>query len=230
METFIPRKALFFSHNNSKQTLVTHPVLKDTGFLYLPDFLDVSSLRRPEMEPGFLTYRRDGKDPTWEPLPNNKDFSCYSDPALKDLGYFAKKKIEGIIGEPLYPTYHLDRIYYEGGQMEVHVDRPSCEISISVLIRTNIKDPWPLWAIPPISGSDIEMGDKNLEKAVPVSMLPGDALLYRGCDVIHYREPLTGETIDGSPPFSHHVFFHYVLQNGNRTEFAYDNLGDYSRN
>lgn len=220
---FLPEEALSLSYLNSKQTLVSHPVLRDTGFMVLPEFLDVSPYRRPEMEPGFLLYGDLPGDITWDPQPEKKNFSCYSDPALKSLFFEAKRKVEKIIDAPLYPTYHLDRIYYEGGSMHVHVDRPACEISLSVLIRTNIKESWPLWALPPISDkSEIELGDENLSKAYPATLKPGDALLYRGCDVIHYREPLVGETTDGEPPYSHHVFFHYVLQNGKRTEFAYD--------
>jgi hypothetical protein len=54
---------------------------------------------------------------------------------------------------------------------------------------------------------------------VEVNMVPGDVVIYRGCDVEHWREPFAAN--EGS----YHVqaFFHYIDKNGPYyPQYAYD--------
>ena len=42
--------------------------------------------------------------------------------------------IEELIKEKLLPTYSYSRMYYKGGLLKKHIDRPSCEVSVTLNI------------------------------------------------------------------------------------------------
>ena len=50
--------------------------------------------------------------------------------------------LEKFIGRKLYNTYYYDRFYLPGQELTRHLDRPACEISVSVHISSNIKQDW----------------------------------------------------------------------------------------
>ena len=74
--------------------------------------------------------------------------------------------------------------------MPRHKDRPACEISCTLNLGG---DEWPIF-IDPTGGEG--------QEGVEVLLKQGDALLYRGCDLQHWREPFEGETC-------YQVFLHY---------------------
>lgn len=97
----------------------------------------------------------------------------------------------------LYPTYAYWRYYVHGADLKKHTDRPSCEISITACIKKY--DDWP-----------IVVEDKEFE------LNEGDALLYLGCDQVHWRPSIyKGEGMA-------QVFLHYINQNGPFTHHKYD--------
>ena len=102
----------------------------------------------------------------------------------------------------LFPTYSYFRVYKRGDVLAKHTDRPSCEISLTVCLGYQGKQPWPILVEAPTGISSIELA-------------PGDAMLYRGIECPHWRESLEGEE-------STQVFLHYVDQNGPYSEWKYD--------
>ena len=102
----------------------------------------------------------------------------------------------------LYPTYSYLRIYVKGADLEKHQDRPSCEVSATVPLSYNSHYIWPLY---------IETGNKV--KAVELEA--GDALIYKGIELPHWREAFEGER-------QVQVFLHYVKKNGDYSEFKFD--------
>jgi len=102
----------------------------------------------------------------------------------------------------LYPTYSYLRIYVKGAVLERHVDRPSCEVSATIPLSYDCPGIWPLC---------IERSDG----VVRVELEPGDALIYKGIEIPHWREPFEGE-------HQVQVFLHYVKQHGNYREFKFD--------
>ena len=102
----------------------------------------------------------------------------------------------------LFPTYSYFRVYHRGDVLAKHTDRQSCEISMSLCLGYEGEKPWPLMVEGPAGSSGVELA-------------PGDALLYRGIDCPHWREPLEGER-------NAQVFLHYVDQDGPHAEFKYD--------
>lgn len=102
----------------------------------------------------------------------------------------------------LYPTYSYLRIYVKGADLEKHQDRPSCEVSATVPLSYNSHYIWPLY---------IETGNK----VTAVELEAGDALIYKGIELPHWREAFEGER-------QVQVFLHYVKKNGNYSEFKFD--------
>ena len=133
-----------------------------------------------------------------------------------------RKKLEKIIGRKLYNTYYYDRYYFPGQELSKHTDRDACEISVTCHISTNIEEEWPI----KIKGCD------GLDYAILLKA--GDALMYKGCENVHWRDPCPSKNKKRSilsrlrfkeeedDSYYHQVFFHYVLQDGECAQQAFD--------
>jgi hypothetical protein len=111
-------------------------------------------------------------------------------------------KIEEAFGVSLVPTYNYSRVYYYGGLLPRHKDRPSCEYSVTVNLQQEGM-PWPIF---------MQEDGKDPEA---VYLNPSDAAVYKGCDVWHWRE----ENDHGK---CYQIFFHYVEKDGPNMQWAYD--------
>jgi hypothetical protein len=82
-------------------------------------------------------------------------------------------------------------------------DRVECEHSATLHIASSEEYAWPIWM--------------RHESADPVSvtMNPGDAVIYRGDQVIHWRDPLPIE-------WYLQVFLHFVDADGPYSDRAFD--------
>lgn len=109
--------------------------------------------------------------------------------------------VEAVVGEELIPTYSYARLYGNGDVLEKHTDRDSCEVSVTVQLGRSHHYSWP-----------ITMGGKTF------FLGEGDGVIYRGCDIEHWRAKCEGP--DGY--YSGQVFLHYVYANGPRKEYAGD--------
>ena len=153
----------------------------------------------------------------------------YTHPQYKKIHIKIKNKLEEIIGRRLYETYYYDRYYFPGQELTRHADRDACEISVTVHISTNIKQEWPIWVKTPDTFTDktkkslLTTGEDR-----SVILEPGDGMIYKGCERPHWRYLLPG-TIDmqlnplQEQLYYHQIFFHYVLQDGERAHCAWDN-------
>ena len=124
-------------------------------------------------------------------------------------------------GKKLFPTYAYARLYPPGEELEIHTDRPSCEISATVTLgfEGNV---WPIYMADHDDTKTTEkrIGEHNkeywLKNISRVDMEVGDAVLYRGQEKVHWREKYT----EGQ--WQAQVFLHYVDQNGPNAEWKYD--------
>jgi hypothetical protein len=112
-------------------------------------------------------------------------------------------KIEKITGLQLEPTYSFGRIYYPDAVMKEHIDRPACEISVTLSISVD-GAPWPIW-VRNKQGIDI-----------PLELFPGDAMIYKGQEIPHWRNPYT----EGTEQVQ--FFLHWIIKDGNNTAWKYD--------
>ena len=185
------------------------------GYIYVPNMLDVGELRQEvPNERGSIVYHRKDKfdhNPT-EPQVEGS-LSRWNYPPYKPSHFIVKKKIEEVLGYDLLKTYFYDRFYFASQELIRHTDRQACEISATIQVGTNRKQPWPIWF-------------KTKEgKEVFVNMKDGDGVIYRGCEREHWREPLpskysTPELLfrkmlkKDDDTYHHQIFYHFVDSQG----------------
>ena len=119
---------------------------------------------------------------TWtdQQIPNT--YSHYADHVMETLLMKVLPKMQQETGLNLIPTYSYARLYKKGDTLKRHKDRPSCEISTTIHLGGT---PWLIFI-------------DNTEVLLDV----GDMLVYSGCELEHWREPLKGDVCG-------QVFLHY---------------------
>lgn len=127
--------------------------------------------------------------------------AVHGDPAFEALLWGVQSKMEECTGLELIPTYTYRRLYRNGNVLHKHKDRPSCEISATIKLSDSGGYSWPIWMVD-----------------TPYELEDGDAVIYRGCDLEHWRDECKGPAnyVLGQ------VFTHYVDKNGPFVEYAYD--------
>lgn len=109
--------------------------------------------------------------------------------------------VSRIAGEPLKPSYSYASAYRGGAILGAHVDRKQCEFTLSLLVEDDAASstrPWPLWFHLP-------------QGKIAVTQKAGDAVLFRGCELPHWRERSSAEYT------STILLFHYVPQDFDET-------------
>jgi hypothetical protein len=127
----------------------------------------------------------------------------YADPLIEALMLACKAGVEEVTGKELLPTYSYSRVYQPGEELVPHIDRPSCEVSVTVNIAT-------MGEISPIY---MQYGGNPVEEHL---LNPGDAVVYKGCEARHWRNPLK----DGQ--LNVQFMLHYVDKNGPNAEHVKD--------
>ena len=94
-------------------------------------------------------------------------------------------------------NYSYARLYKKYDILKKHKDRYSCEFSATLNLGG---DKWPI---------HLTSNNKNIK----VNLNPGDMLIYKGCELEHWRDPFLGN-ICGQ------VFLHY---NSNDDKNKWDN-------
>ena len=70
------------------------------------------------------------------------------------------------------------RVYLNGAELNPHVDRPGLDLTMSLCTFSNLDKPWPIFV-------ELEPG-----KAKAVDIKPGDAAIFLGTRMKHWRDPL----------------------------------------
>ena len=145
-------------------------------------------------------------------------------PSFEALLVQMRPKMEELTGLSLYPTYAYARLYRTGDELKRHVDRAACEISATVLVGYR-GQPSALFfgrkkgAEPLIRGKyDDETIDREFLDGEPQRITlehPGEAVIYKGRELIHWREPIEAKVLG-------QIFLHYVDKNGEHAEEKYD--------
>ena len=127
-------------------------------------------------------------------------YSHYGDIVMDTLLQKVKPVMEKEIEIKLTETYSYARIYKNGDLLFRHKDRSSCEISTTMHLGG---DEWSIFLEP--SG---EEGKEGIE----IKLEAGDMLIYRACDLEHWREPFKGKDCG-------QVFLHYNDSSGTNAKF-----------
>ena len=143
-------------------------------------------------------------------IDQNKDYKIdiqsfspawYKDPLMISLLDVKLPLVEKESNLKLFPTYAYWRYYVFGATLKKHLDRPSCEVSITACIKKY--DEWAMC---------VEDSKFFLKE--------GDAILYAGCEEKHGRPGMyKGEGMA-------QVFLHYVNQHGENKNYAYDRINE----
>ena len=125
------------------------------------------------------------------------DSRFYGDPLMDSLMLSKLNLMEKETGKKLLPTYAFWRMYTKFADLKKHKDRPACEISVTVNIGSD-GTAWPIYR----EGNKVELKS-------------GDAVIYLGCELEHYREEFKGD-------WCAQVFLHYVDEKGKNSEWHMD--------
>ena len=143
-------------------------------------------------------------------------YSCYADIAMETLLLKCQPIMEKTTELKLQPAYTYARLYKKGDILERHKDRFSCEISTTLFLGG---DPWSIYLEPNknigIAGTKgITFSSTN--KGINVDLKPGDMMVYRGCELEHWRNKFKGKDCA-------QVFLHY---NNKKTPDSKNNIFD----
>lgn len=131
----------------------------------------------------------------------------YGDPLMEVILGDITKQIEAVTGISLWPTLSFCYGYQKGNELMAHKDRASCEIVVSLKIGCDEQykkdfDDWPLYF-------------KHQEKSQNVQLDVGDALIIKGHEIEHWREPFEGEWFASA-------IFAFVDKNGKNAYQKFD--------
>jgi hypothetical protein len=123
----------------------------------------------------------------------------HGEPSSVLLSHLLKPLVEHIVGGPIEPAYSFAWIYERGAEMPAHRDRSPCRYTVTLLAdfapTLEGPTPWPIHIRPRDGRSPVE-----IQQSV------GDAILFCGQELEHFRSPLVvGER-------STSLLLHYVDQ------------------
>ena len=172
----------------------THTVIKEAISKELADFIYQYFLNKRKVARHLFDTRYISQFTEYWGVWNDEQipetYSHYGDVAMETLLEKVKPIMEKEMELKLNETYSYARIYKKGDILHRHKDRYSCEISTTLNLGG---DEWPI---------HLEPSGEEGKEGVEVTMQPGDMLVYKGCDLEHWREAFKGENCG-------QVFLHY---------------------
>lgn len=121
-------------------------------------------------------------------------YAAHNEAAARSIHHQLTGLISNLTGERVKPSYAYVVSYQGGAVLTEHVDREQCEFSVSLLLDYTPDcrgpSPWPLCLR---AGSEVRISQKI-----------GDALLYRGRSLPHFRDRLPDDATSTS------MLLHYV--------------------
>jgi hypothetical protein len=201
---------------NNNNTQQTRDFFKENSYLVIKNFIGspmanilynycIAKVRRTAFM--IRNFEQDYR-PNWDgkfgdaQIPNS--YNLYGDPMMDTILLMSRDTISDYVGIDLAPNYTYWRFYEKNDELKRHRDRESCEISATLCLGYNVSNvdadkypdyDWPMW-----------VQDRNGNE-FPVHLKPGDLIIYKGCDLDHWREPYIG--------LNHaQVFFHFNDRNG----------------
>lgn len=178
--------------------------LLQDNFIVIDNFIDEQSAKSL-----YRHLKAEAKD---HPELFKSDSQCPESISIYNFRWFLELLInkipfvEEVMEEPIFPTYSYSRIYKNGTDLKPHVDKPICEISISMHLDSD-GTRWPIYFTRP-DGVVVEL-----------ELQPGQAVMYLGCISKHWREKFEGQEYG-------QVFLHYVRGRGPNWDYYFDKKYD----
>ena len=226
---------------NSGTAWTRNESFEKNGYLVIKDLWDPEELYSPvpDLKGQYNYWDKNPEHFNHIPVEGQVEGSTsrYWHPQYRAIHSGIRRKLEKHLGRKLYNTYYYDRFYYPGQELTRHADRDACEISVTVHVSTNLEGDaadWPIWIKTPDTYADktrmviTETGENR-----SVVLQAGDGMVYKGCERPHWRDPMPTQyekkglfgrkQVEKEGLYYHQIFFHYVLQDGNRAQCAWDN-------
>ena len=203
------------SFKKNKYCIIRQAISKDLAAFVANYFIMKKQVAKTMFETRYISPFEEGFG-NWKDEQIPQTYSHYSDIAMETLMLKCQPIMEKTTGLKLYPAYTYARLYKNEDVLKRHKDRFSCEISTTMNLGG---DPWPIYLSPNENvgrpdGKKITVASKA--KGIKVDLKPGDMLVYRGCELEHWRNKFNGkECIQ--------AFLHY---NNRKTPGAKDNMFD----
>lgn len=174
--------------------------LKENNYVAIDNFLT-----EQEAKELYETFRNDS---TNQSNLFTHDSQCPLSLAKYDYRWFVNLLVarlpvmHEVMGELMLPTYSYARVYANGEVLEKHIDRPACEVSVSLHLGSDGTE-WPIYFTKPNG------------ETIGVEMKPGQAVIYLGMISEHWRNEFKGEHYG-------QVFLHYVKAQGEHWNCYFD--------
>lgn len=229
---------LYQEKNNTGTAWTRNENFDKNGYLIIQNLYNSEDLYHPlPKERGVVRYYGKNIDQfSIDPKEQSEDSQTdevllrYWHPQYRQIHTEIRIKLEEILGRKLYNTYYCDNFYFVGESEPLRLEHESGEICVSIHISTNLEgedSKWPLWIKTPDTYSDKNKNQILVSgEYLPIILDSGDAIVYKGCERPHYRDPLPGtnntKMLFGREVtlYYHQIFFYYVLQDGQRSHYA----------
>jgi hypothetical protein len=171
------------------------PLLSATNVVAAPGFLDQRLTRMLYATLLLRQHRGEGRHDDHVPTA----LSFWGDSTLDAFHLSVLPDVEALVGGPLLPTYCYARLYRHGDTLSRHHDREACEIVTTVHVGYRGVAP------PPICFASGHV----------VEQQPGDAVVFPGSAVDHWRDAFLGENFG-------QIFMNFVRADGASRGWAFD--------
>jgi hypothetical protein len=174
--------------------------LAETGYAVAERMIDVRLANALYLM--FHLRRHRGETRQDDQVPDAESF--WGDSTLDALLIALLPDVERIAGQRLVPTYCYGRLYARGTVLPRHIDRSSAEVVANIHLGYRGNPPGPISFLAPGS-TDV----------ATVDLRPGDAVVFFGTKLEHWRGPFEGEDFA-------QVLLNYVRADGPNRDRAWD--------
>lgn len=122
-------------------------------------------------------------------------------------------KVKEICKRDINYSNSFSRVYVNGSFLNIHTDRPGLDITVSLCVRKDAKEDWPLCVsktslVSHMSLWNNEQDHSNFKQNfIPINLEPGDAGFVYGTLQPHWRDKL----ICGPNEKNIYVFYHWTF-------------------
>jgi hypothetical protein len=149
-----------------------------------------------------LTYGNMSPD---KDVPNSPAMHAAYDHLLQNFLFYCLPRMEKETNLQLKPIYAYTRLYRPGAVLPKHVDRSQSEYSVTITMKYSYQNKNYKW---PICMYDM-----------PVIIESGDGVIYKGCEVPHWRPQFK----EHPSSWHHQMHLHYVNRNGPYKNVSFEN-------
>lgn len=171
-------------------------VFADKQFLQANGYLVLRQLLPPLQLQAIQAYLQQLKAQGYYRLGDHlvpERFYIHNEPLMRFLHWQLYACLRQLLPAPVQPSYTFLVKYPPGCQMARHTDREQCVWNMSLVLQRELplgQPPWPIYL-------------ETRQGPVDVRLQPGDAVLYPGTEIPHWRPVLQAEHVDV-------VLFHFV--------------------